>query len=99
MINGNLESGISSNMNWIKLESEKDLQELKSLSRSKICMILKYSTRCGSSTVVLDRLERSWDNNEMSEVQPFFLDLIAYRNLSNQVAQEFDVLHESPQII
>ncbi len=98
MINGNQGSGISS-MNWIKLESEKDLHELKSLSKSKICMIFKYRTRCGSSVVALDRLERSWDRTEMSEVQPFFLDLIANRNLSNQVSQEFDVLHESPQII
>ena len=98
MIKGNQGSGMSS-INWIKLESEKDINELKSLSKSKICMIFKYSTRCGSSAVALDRLERSWDRTEMSEVQPFFLDLITYRNLSNLVAQEFDVLHESPQII
>ena len=86
-------------MHWIKLEKDKDIAELKSLSMSKICMIFKYSTRCGSSAVALDRLERSWDPNEMAIVQPFFLDLVRYRELSNRVAQEFGVLHESPQII
>jgi bacillithiol system protein YtxJ len=86
-------------MNWIKLESEMDLRDLKSLSESKFCMIFKYSSRCGSSAVALDRLERSWNTEDMSDVQPFFLDLIANRDLSNMVSQEFNVMHESPQVL
>jgi len=88
-----------SSMNWIKLECEMDLRDLKSLSESKFCMIFKFSSRCGSSAVALDRLERSWNAEDMSGVQPFFLDLIANRDLSNMVSQEFDVMHESPQVL
>lgn len=98
MINEKLNSGMSS-MNWKKLESQRDLYDLKSISESKLCLIFKYSSRCGSSAVALDRLERSWNGEEMSGVQPFFLDLIAYRELSNQVSQEFNVLHQSPQVM
>lgn len=98
MINAKRNSGMS-RMNWIKLESEMDLRDLKSLSESKFCMIFKYSSRCGSSAVALDRLERSWNTEDMSDVQPFFLDLIANRDLSNMVSQEFNVMHESPQVL
>jgi len=98
MINANRNSGMN-NMDWIKLESAKDFHELISISESKLCMIFKYSSRCGSSAVALDRLERSWNAEDMSGVQPFFLDLIANRDLSNMVSQEFDVIHESPQVL
>jgi bacillithiol system protein YtxJ len=33
------------------------------------------------------------------EVQPYFLDLIAYRQLSALVADVFQVHHESPQLL
>ena len=42
------------------------------------------------------RLER----NEQPEAGDFyFLDLIRYRSLSNQIAEDFAVAHESPQIL
>lgn len=42
------------------------------------------------------RLER----NEQPESGDFyFLDLLRYRSLSNQIAEDFAVTHESPQIL
>jgi len=39
-----------------------------------------------------------WDN--LPENMPlYFLDLIKYRDLSNQVAQDFQVHHQSPQLL
>jgi bacillithiol system protein YtxJ len=29
----------------------------------------------------------------------YFLDLIQHRNISNKIAQEFSVFHESPQVL
>jgi bacillithiol system protein YtxJ len=49
--------------------------------------------------MALDRLERSWDESDMQMVKPYFLDLITYRNVSNQIADVFDVEHESPQVL
>ena len=86
-------------VNWTKLEKVEDLNQLNEASRSKLCLLFKYSTRCGSSSVALDRLEREWDQTEMSEVQPYFLDLITFRELSNMIADHYQVRHESPQVI
>ena len=98
MIKVSPECGINK-MNWFRLENEENLKELKSLSRSKFCLIFKYSSRGATSSIALDRLERAWSSFEMSAVQPFFLDLIGFRNLSNRVEEEFNVRHESPQLL
>ena len=44
------------------------------------------------------RFELDWD--ELPQNMPlYFLDLIKYRDLSNQVAHDFQVHHESPQLL
>lgn len=86
-------------MNWSKLTSVQQLEELKEKSHQKAILIFKHSTRCSISRAALDRLERSWKEDEMQALEPVFLDLIAYRDVSNQVANVFDVVHESPQAI
>jgi bacillithiol system protein YtxJ len=35
----------------------------------------------------------------MQSVKPYFLDLITYRDISNRIAYEFGVEHESPQVL
>ena len=35
----------------------------------------------------------------MAGIKPYFLDLITYREISNRISQEFDVEHESPQVL
>jgi bacillithiol system protein YtxJ len=84
-------------MNWNKLTQPEQIAEIKALSESTSVMIFKHSTRCSVSGMSLDRLLRKWKNGD--EVVPYFLDLIAHRELSNLVAQEFGVPHESPQVI
>ena len=49
--------------------------------------------------MALDRLERNWQDIEMKDVKSYFLDLISYREISNGIAHEFDVEHESPQVL
>lgn len=86
-------------MNWTRLENEQDLKDLNEISRTKLCLLFKYSSRCASSSLALDRLEREWNSDEMQEVQPYFLDLIKYRNLSDLIASNYEVRHESPQVL
>ena len=59
-------------------------------------MIFKHSTRCSISAVAMQRLKRGMVPGEFDF---YYLDLISYRSLSNQVADQFDVTHESPQIL
>ncbi|HZX73488.1 MAG TPA: bacillithiol system redox-active protein YtxJ [Cyclobacteriaceae bacterium] len=86
-------------MNWIKLETEKQLTDIHQKSHDQPILIFKHSTRCSVSRTALDRLERNWNSNEIKDIQPYFLDLIANRNISNLIAEGFDVEHQSPQVI
>ena len=49
--------------------------------------------------MVLNRLERAWNSDELQSADIYFLDLIRYRNVSQAVASTFNIRHESPQIL
>jgi len=85
-------------MNWIELTSPHQLDEIKKESEMNHVLIFKHSTRCATSKLSLDRLERNW-TAERTAVKPYFLDLLNYRSVSNLVAETFDVEHESPQVL
>jgi bacillithiol system protein YtxJ len=86
-------------MNWKKLTESTQIEEIKELSNTKPVLIFKHSTRCSISSMSLDRLLRNWKTEDGEKVVPFFLDLIAFRSLSDQIEEEFGVPHESPQVI
>lgn len=67
-------------------------------SKAGPVLIFKYSSRCSVSRVALDRLERKWDS-QAAAIKPYFLDLLTYREISNRVADQFKVEHESPQVL
>jgi bacillithiol system protein YtxJ len=83
-------------MNWIPLQSQTQLDQIREKSTQRPQVIYKHSTRCATSQLVRSRLERT----ETPEGLDFyFLDLIAHRSLSDKIAEDFDVWHESPQIL
>ena len=86
-------------MNWHQLTTDTTLQELIKLSETKKVLIFKHSTRCSISAMALSRIERDWATGENASIEPYYLDLIKYRSLSNEIAQKFGVQHESPQIL
>ncbi|MCU0356682.1 MAG: bacillithiol system redox-active protein YtxJ [Cyclobacteriaceae bacterium] len=86
-------------MQWNELSNLNQLTTLEQESTEKTVLIFKHSTSCSISRVALDRLQRNWKEEEMKEVKPYFLDLISYRDISNQIAERFSVYHESPQVI
>ena len=83
-------------MNWIPLTTEDQLLDIEKKSSSKPQVIFKHSTRCSTSSMVLNRLERSKSSDA---VDFYFLDLIQYRPISAQIAEKFHVAHESPQVL
>jgi len=83
-------------MNWIDLNNQQQLVDIKELSKTRPQIIFKHSTRCSISTMAKSRLERS---AQPQSVDFYCLDLLQYRTLSDQIAQEFAVSHESPQIL
>lgn len=86
-------------MNWTQLENEKGLEEAKRLSADQPVIIFKHSTRCPVSHMALSWFERSWNEEEMEGITPYYLDLISYRNVSNKIAEDFGVQHQSPQLL
>ncbi|MEM7101868.1 MAG: bacillithiol system redox-active protein YtxJ [Bacteroidota bacterium] len=83
---------------WKTLDSEEQLKAIIKQSFEKPVAIFKHSTRCSISTMAMNRIDRSWDIPQ-DVVDLYYLDLIAYRPVSNKIAQLLEVQHESPQII
>jgi bacillithiol system protein YtxJ len=83
-------------MNWTLLESADQINQIKKYQGYSL--IFKHSTRCSISLMVKKRFELDW--NKLPEDMPaYFLDLIKYRDLSSQIANVFNVYHESPQLL
>ncbi|UQD56858.1 bacillithiol system redox-active protein YtxJ [Flavobacterium sp. K5-23] len=87
----------SSKMDWNNLTDLGQLNEIITLSNDKPVAIFKHSTRCSISRMALRQFENEFDLSD--KVTPYFLDLIAYRDVSNEIATRFGVMHQSPQLI
>jgi monothiol bacilliredoxin len=86
-------------MNWNKLEDASQLDVINEESKSVKVMILKHSTRCSISSMALNRIESNWKDSDSKHVKPYYLDLIAHRDISNLIAQQYGVEHQSPQVL
>lgn len=85
-------------IDWLSLNSSATLDSILQSSDKQAVIIFKHSTRCATSAMVKDRLERQW-TNELSKLSIYYLDLIQFRSISNDIATTFDVMHESPQVL
>lgn len=85
-------------LNWNALTEIKQLDSIVDASAEKPVVIFKHSTRCSISRMALKNFEREYDLAE-SEAVPYFLDLLEHRDISNEIAQKFQVIHQSPQLI
>jgi len=86
-------------MEWQHLTTENQLAEAIRNSTQKPVLLFKHSTRCSISKTTLDRLERNWKTNDNQVIEPYFLDLLSYRPISNLIAENLNIEHESPQAI
>lgn len=84
--------------NFFDFTNIDQIEEIKSLSENEPILIFKHSTRCGISSMVL-RQFKSKITREPIQPKVYLLDLLAYRNISNAIANEFQIIHQSPQII
>ncbi len=85
-------------MNWTSLESADQINDIN--QHKGYSLIFKHSTRCSHQPkrMVKRRFELDWDKLP-GDMPLYFLDLIKYRELSNQIANDFSVYHESPQLL
>jgi len=85
--------------NWVELSSEIEFQKSIDLSFEKPVLIFKHSTTCSISRMALDRWDRNWKDENINDFSPYYLDLLAYRNISNLIAEKLEVEHQSPQVL
>jgi bacillithiol system protein YtxJ len=84
--------------NWIPIKSEEDFHNIVAASEQKPQIIFKDSTTCGISAHAKERLKDGY--SLIAEKADFhYLDLLAFRPVSNLIAQALTVTHQSPQII
>ncbi len=83
---------------WIELTTSEQLKSAIENSSLQPIILFKHSTRCSISSMAKSRFENNW-NTENKNVSIFYLDLIAHRNISNEIAEITGVEHQSPQAI
>lgn len=83
---------------WKKIESQKDLDAAIEKSSQGKVLIFKHSTRCFISKTVLRSFEKQMQESDKN-FGYYFLDLLAYRAISNEIESRFDIVHQSPQLI
>lgn len=84
-------------INWNELTDLAQLDEIIAVSNEKPVAIFKHSTRCSVSRMALKQFENEFNSSD--KITPYFLDLIAHRDISNEIATRFGVYHQSPQLI
>lgn len=85
-------------LSWNQLTEMETLDEIVEISKNQTVAILKHSTSCGISRMVLRQFEQTYDLKE-EQLKLYFLDLLNHRDISNKIASRFNVPHESPQLI
>lgn len=85
-------------LNWENLVDISQLDDLIEESYEKIVIIFKFSTQCGISRMAFNEFEKDFHYKE-EEVKCYYLDILSYRTVSNEVADRFKVTHESPQLL
>tara|TARA_R110002012_G_scaffold322096_1_gene555361 strand:- start:49684 stop:50079 length:396 start_codon:yes stop_codon:yes gene_type:complete len=83
---------------WIALTSLDQLEELGKKSNGKPQFIFKHSTTCGISRMVMNTFKQTYDISK-DQADLYYLDLHSYREVSNEVARKFQVIHQSPQLL
>jgi bacillithiol system protein YtxJ len=86
-------------MEWKDLNSLEQLDAIVATSSIQPVLLFKHSTRCSISSTALNRLERSWNSEESNDTLPYYLDLIAHRDISQAIATRFGIEHQSPQAL
>ena len=86
------------NVNWIPFNSLEQIKTIKELSKSETILVFKHSTRCSISSMVIKRFENLFDSS-MNNIKVYYLDLLNFRAISDEVGYSFQVQHQSPQLL
>ncbi|WP_339753476.1 bacillithiol system redox-active protein YtxJ [uncultured Winogradskyella sp.] len=82
---------------WQPLTNVSQLENIAKKSNAKTQLIFKHSTRCGISSMVMNQFVSDYVIDINADL--YYLDLLNYRDVSNEVGYKFQVMHQSPQLL
>ena len=83
---------------WRPLTQPEQITDLAQASHEQPVLIFKHSTTCSISAAAKSKIERQWADSGLS-LPIYYLDLLRFRPLSAQIAEQFNIRHESPQLL
>lgn len=84
-------------LDWTYLTDLGQLNDINIHSNSEPALIFKHSTRCSISRMALKQFENEFKSS--SKVALYFLDLLENRPISAAISTQFNVVHQSPQLL
>lgn len=81
----------------VSIEHIHSEEELTAALEQPRAVLYKHSTRCGISTRTLREVERFAE--QVPDVPVYVIDVISDRDLSNAIADRFEIRHQSPQVV
>ena len=82
---------------WQPLTTVSQLSEIEKQSQTKTQVIFKHSTTCGISKMAMKQFVSAY--NLDANLDLYYLDLLSYRDVSNETGYKFQVIHQSPQLL
>ena len=83
---------------WIFLTSVDQLEEIARKSFEKPQILFKHSTRCSISSISMNKFVKNYSIAK-EDADLYYLDLLNYREVSNEVGYKFQIMHQSPQVL
>nr|WP_321246841.1 bacillithiol system redox-active protein YtxJ [uncultured Psychroserpens sp.] len=82
---------------WQALTDVNQLNEIEKRSKTKTQVIFKHSTTCGISRMAMKQFVSAYELD--ANLDLYYLDLLSYRDVSNETGYKFQVIHQSPQLL
>ena len=83
---------------YFELDKMEQFDEIDEISKTKPVVLFKHSTRCSISRMALKQFDTAFNYPE-EKIDWYLLDLLNHRDLSNEIASRYNVVHQSPQIV
>jgi len=86
-------------MKWKELTTKEEWTAARNSSKDKTVVVLKHSTTCPVSANALREFESYLADKPEPDADYYLVKVIESRPVSNQIAEDTGIKHESPQII
>lgn len=84
---------------WKEIENTDEWNQVLEKSQSKPVLVFKHSTTCPVSAAAFSEYEQFLQQEDPGEISYILVKVIESRPVSNQIAVDLGVKHESPQAI